>query len=422
MKFIHNAAYRIKKYAAGDLSKLKGNGTSPVNFRFPPSPLGPGRALLDATGLLLVLCPSVAGSVLTFARLCGGPLAADAPATVATALQPIPAIAVWAWLNSLLLFRRAAGPVLAAALIVGAAAMAGVTSYGAVVQHLMLDQVALIVGLPWLVLEVCRRHGVGLRAYGVAPPDAREQRQQAWAIAETSAGLCILTGAGATALTLLLGLWQDAPVLRQTQTDLLGLSDPLPLAAGVLLSAGVMEDVILITGVTAVLTTARRPAWQIYTLVAAADICMHLYLGLPGLLMGINAALRAWLYRTYGRVTPLILGHLAVDVVGLAITPLPFVLKAMTIAAVIFAFGGIERLYVPKSQRHAAADAPGAPPATAAQDRIDDAIELYRRALDDELGPRLPGTELYRRALKTAEPGEADGIRTPSTDHTPHER
>jgi hypothetical protein len=74
--------------------------------------------------------------------------------------------------------------------------------------------------------------------------------------------------------------------------------------------------------VTALLTAARRPVWQIYAVSCGLELAVHAYLGLPGLLMLAWAVCRIRLYRRYGRLIPLAIGHALWDLMDL-MPPVP---------------------------------------------------------------------------------------------------
>ncbi|NKY96756.1 CPBP family intramembrane glutamic endopeptidase [Nocardiopsis alborubida] len=77
------------------------------------------------------------------------------------------------------------------------------------------------------------------------------------------------------------------------------------------LTTALVEEPIVVGLLVVLLTAARRPAWEIYTLAILAKIAYHLTYGLPVLALVPAALVIVWLYRRTGRLWPVILAHAA---------------------------------------------------------------------------------------------------------------
>ncbi|OEV13004.1 hypothetical protein AN218_05705 [Streptomyces nanshensis] len=319
--------------------------------RMSRSPTGPLWAYLDAAGLLLLIVPNMVTSLALFAQLCGIRIGAGIR-TLPLTLEWISAGCAFLWLGILVIGRRPRGRTRAAAAAVGATAVYASTPAAGQIQHPYLQYVALIATLTWLVLEVCRRHGICPRCLGLAPPDARDQRQQALMVGWMSVQAYVPAVLAVVTLPVLLSWWDGAPLLRAPQIDVLGISPDRPLGGvlNLLLCAGVVEDLIVVAGVTAVLTSAAASARVVYATVGLAAAVLHLYLGLPGLVFGISDALRAGLLRRYGRLTPMIMSHLICDIFAFALSGMSFLATLAVGAVLVVAFKTIERLHVSESE------------------------------------------------------------------------
>jgi hypothetical protein len=334
------APRHVAKFFGIDYSRLEEH-PSPAHKRIAPSPIGSGWAITDALGLVALISPSLVGSLVKFAELCGLHWP-NAPLFLLVG-HWLTAAGTLIWLGVLVIGRRPRWWTRVAAVTLGALTVFVSTPYAGVLHHRFMGDLLTACSLAWLTLEVCRRHGITRQKLGFAPEGAAAQRGQAWTVAGATIGICFLAGGLTQLATMMLSPWDWAPVLRTSQAAALGLDNPVALLPGVLLAAGVIEDLIVIVAVTALFTTARRPAWQIYSAVAILDICLHLYMGLPGLLLGANGIGRAWLYRRYGRLTPMLVSHLALDLFGLLLAKQSLLVKVGAAAAVIAASDRIER-------------------------------------------------------------------------------
>ncbi|WP_150253125.1 CPBP family intramembrane glutamic endopeptidase [Nocardiopsis deserti] len=76
-------------------------------------------------------------------------------------------------------------------------------------------------------------------------------------------------------------------------------------------TTALVEEPIVVGLLVVLLTAARRPAWEIYTLAVLAKIAYHLTYGLSVLTLVPAALVIVWLYRRTGRLWPVILAHAA---------------------------------------------------------------------------------------------------------------
>lgn len=74
-------------------------------------------------------------------------------------------------------------------------------------------------------------------------------------------------------------------------------------------TTALVEEPIVVGLLVVVLTAARRPAWEVYTLAVLAKVAYHLTYGLPVLALVPAALVIVWLYRRTGRLWPVILAH-----------------------------------------------------------------------------------------------------------------
>lgn len=79
------------------------------------------------------------------------------------------------------------------------------------------------------------------------------------------------------------------------------------------LFTGVIEDVVMVGAIVSLLAMARRPAWEMYALSLTIEVGMHLYLGFPAVGISLVAAVSLALYRHTGRLTPIVIAHIAYD-------------------------------------------------------------------------------------------------------------
>ncbi len=206
-----------------------------------------------------------------------------------------------------------------------------------------LGQAVFGCSVAWLAIEVSRSNRIVLeRPSGSG--DRRQRRLETWWITESVLGACAM-GAALTfvLLQILLRLDVDAlPVMEGGQLSTLGLGGIGDLLAMVVWTVAI-EDVVVVAAVAALLTAARRPAWQIYTAICVVEVLLHAYFGLPAVGMALYAARRVWLYRRYQRLLPLVVGHGLFDLLGGLLMPLPLSYRALVALSLLIAVELIER-------------------------------------------------------------------------------
>jgi hypothetical protein len=318
-----------------DVTERAGRSAS-GGARFAPSPRGASRACADLWGLLLLLCwDSASGSLLYLGELCGVRWPPLVPVVVDGG-QVLAVVGACVWLlvrvTARVPLRGGGGRAVAVAC---AAAAVGLTSLCTAVAAAgrLPEGMAFIAVLLWLSLEVCRRHGITPAQLGICPPRARTPRGRARAVyvAGASLGLCAAVGYGMYYVQL--AVWRAGLALPVgDQSEALGVTASWQLVPMVIRTL-IGEDLILVAVVTALLTAARRPVWQIYVISCGLELAVHAYLGLPGLLMLVWAVCRIRLYRRYGRLIPLALGHAAWDL-GDLMPPVPETVLFTAVVAV----------------------------------------------------------------------------------------
>ncbi|WP_405824373.1 hypothetical protein OG705_29570 [Streptomyces sp. NBC_00838] len=292
-----------------------------IDARFEPSPHGRRQATAALSALLLIACSaSLIRACAAGGRIYG--LALD-PATVDladTAAQWLVNVAHAVWLFRLVGDRvrgatsRTQGrwhPV--AALVTGVVViLTGVRVAG---LSPLLEEMITAGALVWLTLEVCLRHGVTPARLGIwplwPPKDRRAENDNAASALLATVGVCYISA------EILVGLLSTImgpegfglPLLEVSQRTAAGLSTPLDVIVRTLTSV-VTEDLVVVAATTALMTAARRPTWQIYTVIGAIEVLLHAYMGAPAVAYLVYALVRCALYRTYGLVVPLMAGHL----------------------------------------------------------------------------------------------------------------
>ncbi|MFJ2217655.1 type II CAAX prenyl endopeptidase Rce1 family protein [Streptomyces sp. NPDC101062] len=316
--------------------------------------------MTDLWGLLLLLSwDSVAASLMALGTLCGINWTPQAY-TLVNSGQVLAAVGASAWLITLVAIRtlhsssqsRAAAQI-DAAFIVGTAGL-----------YTAPDALVFICVLLWLALEICWRHGTTLSNLGITPaPGARTTSGRARTCRVLYLSLLICAGAslGMTQLNLTVSATGLAlPVRQASQISAFDVTNEwqmIPFVARTLIA----EDLILVAVVTALLTAARRPVWQIYAISSTLTLLTHAYLGVPALATVAYAAARIWLYRRHGRLIPMALGHGLWDTAVFILLPGTGILITCTVGAVAFL---IEWVLTPKPPK---GSAPSATPPTAAR-------------------------------------------------------
>lgn len=268
----------------------------------------------------------------------------------------------------------------------------------------------------WLALEVCRAQGLDLDK-GVGASAVPRGHAQVWEITQWSMAACAV-GGGVTYVL------QEAfrridtvnvPVVEGDQLATLGLSGVGDLVFAVVWAVAI-EDVVMVAAVTALLTAARWPSWQIYSVVCVIEVVIHGYFGVPAIGMALYAAGRVWLYRRYGRLIPLLVGHVAVDLWGGM--QLPLIYRLMAAVALLPVLSLIDR-WVEGPAADEASDPPPLPPA-----RTLPHPQGTSSGGDVVLVPQRRGRgfpfALTRAAPDRREPDVAARSATPSTDEVFH--
>ncbi|UIX34273.1 CPBP family intramembrane glutamic endopeptidase [Streptomyces sp. GQFP] len=168
--------------------------------------------------------------------------------------------------------------------------------------------------LVWLTVEVTRAHGVSL---GGKLPATPAQRLRDWKIGWMAFVVCVVSGAAAALMDSLIR-WagiEGIPVMQGDQLSVLGIDSPGKFALALVRTVAI-EDVVVVAATTALLTAARRPAWEVYTLASVIEVLMHAYTGLPAIMAVLFAVGRVWLYRRYRSLLPLMAAHAVFDVKG----------------------------------------------------------------------------------------------------------
>ncbi len=305
--------------------------TAPSTGR--PAPTAP-RLIADAISLLaLASGPTIFLAVLDSGYSFAGITWPPTVDTLYTGVWAAAALLQLLWLTWLLGARLSApghSPVHRAAMLVALAVLGALVVVGPVLQQPVMTvttgRLVRTVLLAWLAREVCLRHHIPLSRL-LNSTEHPLRRRTLVQHTSTVAGYCIL-GAAPTfmAVLALRHLGPDwLPVMRTDQASALGATSRSELLLGLPWTI-VLEGVVIGT-VSLLLHTARRPHWQIYTLIAVPEVIFHLYFGLPALLMATYAVLCARYYLRHHRIGPLLLGHGLYDLVGILTGTWPFLYR-----------------------------------------------------------------------------------------------
>ncbi|WP_371792993.1 hypothetical protein OG285_32190 [Streptomyces sp. NBC_01471] len=226
--------------------------------------------------------------------------------------------------------------------------------------HPYIQPAAATVSLAWLALEVCARHGITAHRLGIAAPEHRTHtsRVSAWEAGQSAMMVCVAGGGLATALASVMLYFDWGPVMQTSQLTAIGVTSPWQVIIAVPATV-VLEDLVMVGATTALLSAARRPAWEIYTLICGLEVVAHLYMGLPGLGMLAFAAGRVYLYRRWHRLTPLAVAHACFDTLTLFLMPLPFLTVRVPVGIAIAVLVGLFERYVVNRRRTASEPATG---------------------------------------------------------------
>ncbi|MFB7918589.1 hypothetical protein [Streptomyces sp. NPDC056061] len=291
----------------------------------------PARPLAAATGLLsLAACAPVASGILLFGDLLGVTWSPRAYRTAALA-QTAAAVLTSFWLVWTTVARTRRDPMCPSRRRLEQAEAA---FYSVIVIAAFfpdgpdtLGTTLFCCALARLAMAVTASHDRPLDlSLGTRTP---AERLQTWSITERTVGACIF-GAAAASLCMYALRFIKAdiavPMMAGDQLATIGIGGAGDLVLTVLCALAV-EDIVIVAAGTSLLTAAGRPAWQIYTVICTVEVALHAYLGLPALGMALYAAARVKLFRAYGRVLPLLVGHAAFDVLGGLTTPLPLLIR-----------------------------------------------------------------------------------------------
>lgn len=319
--------------------------------RFAPSPMGPRRVYGELLALLLV----ASWESLPLGQIPGLPWGSRAVADTITFGQLAMTLVVFLWLNLLVIGRtpRSVGVgrwwgLRLSAVAVGMATVAGAVPVGDVAPYPQAGRAAFVGALVWLTLEVCRRHGITAFRLGVWPlwPKAPSEQTRAVKVGGQALIAVIIGGVGAGTLTLLMQR-ADLPLVPSgSQQDALGITS-FGEAAIDLLRASVMEDLVMVAAVVALLSAARRPAWEMYTITCFAEVAVHAYMGLPALMFLPYAWLRVRIFRRHGMLVPLIAAHLlwnAIGILGWFFTVWQLLIPLVWVTFLLLAADGVYRL------------------------------------------------------------------------------
>lgn len=274
---------------------------------FDPSPGAPRRVLWHLLALLLIASGrTVAGYVYEYG---GIPWNSQTAHAVLIGVQVTIPIIVLLWLACRVITRTRQtssvghrwGPPLGA-VAVAAAAVAGTWPVGGQ-PYFNAGRIAVAVSVAWLTLEVCRQHGVTPVRLGIWPlrPATAPDLVRAVCVGFIAVLASLIAGIGSKLLSV------------HSQQDALGITSAADAASSVLLTVS-LENIVMVAAVVALLSAARRPAWQMYATASVVELAVHAYMGLlPALAFLPFWWLRVWLYRRYGMLLPLIVAHLIID-------------------------------------------------------------------------------------------------------------
>ncbi|MFD8615343.1 hypothetical protein [Streptomyces sp. NPDC059631] len=318
----------------------------------------PRELFVSVAGLLLLgSSPTLLYSVLDWGVLFGGITWPHPIRTLATALNVATTVLQIAWLAWLLSTRtRSARPWHRALLVISISVIAGLVVRGLLQHpdgpHLHEEPVRSAL-LAWLCYELYRWHGIPLSAPAAASP-----RLVRWDTAWRMTAMVWLymgTGAISTYGTVLALRWFGPdwlPVMRTDQLTALGVTSVPDLLTYGLVWTVVLEGTV-IAATAILLSAARRPVWQIYSVIAVIEIMFHAYFGVPALFMGLYAVLCTNFYLRHHRLAPVLIAHALFDTIGLLVSGYPLLTKIPYLLALSVPLEMAERWLAVKSGRRA---------------------------------------------------------------------
>jgi hypothetical protein len=158
-----------------------------------------------------------------------------------------------------------------------------------------------------VVIALSRFRGVRPSELGLAPPWAT-RRAYRW----QAVGAGLIFTAALVVVGILLHLVSPGahyPFLESSPWHLLY---EFPAA----ISAGVVEELVVVAFFVTVLEQARTRIWMIYAVGIAIRLSYHVYYGPGVIVFALWAAAAIWLFRRTRRITPLIIAHITWDAVG----------------------------------------------------------------------------------------------------------
>ncbi|MEO3847402.1 CPBP family glutamic-type intramembrane protease [Streptomyces sp. B8F3] len=277
-----------------------------------------------------------------FLSLCGVDVSARwTGAAFVSSLSILCTTAVVAWLHILTRGRPNTDPSTAVRTVLTGAALFGLylapLLLGGSAVAAVVSRLAHLGLLVWLVVSLCRRHGLSPQDWGLWPRPARDLWSGKSAKTMSLAlEACVLAAPLALLFSMLPG-----PVQQVDQTTVEGYGPGL--FFGHMLWSSVVEEVVTTGAVAALLSTVRRPVGEIALVVGVMRAIPHLYFGLPALAMLALGAACTVLYLRHRRPLPLAAGHFAYNL----LTLLPFILAAGLAGLVLVLLGRVEKRTAP---------------------------------------------------------------------------
>ncbi|MCX5103621.1 CPBP family glutamic-type intramembrane protease [Streptomyces sp. NBC_00439] len=175
----------------------------------------------------------------------------------------------------------------------------------------VLSRIAQLALLVTLTATVCAHHRVTPEMLGPQSPKCGSSARSALAtVACAFALLCFSNPLSALITT----LGAPVPPTDPTTPSALG---GLPQFVAQIVWSATVEEFVVTVAVVALLASAKRPLWECLLVSALMRTIPHLYLGLPALAMLVAGAAMALLYYQHRQVLPLVVAHIAYDLLTL---------------------------------------------------------------------------------------------------------